>query len=152
MPKSLTETNPTDATPPVDAASTGYRVSTLVQTSLADATPIVEVSFTGGGAAIFFVPGYIAVPQGRIDVSVGAGAGAGKSVQLLGAVVAAKITRTGEMPALLEMGFVNRVVQKTFKIVAETPDSLGTPKVVSVAIVQINDFGEYAINSFVTNV
>jgi hypothetical protein len=152
VPKSLTETNPTDATPPVDAASTGYRVSTLVQTSLADATPIVEVSFTGDGAAIFFVPGYIAVPQGRIDVSVGAGAGAGKSVQLLGAVVAAKITRTGEMPALLEMGFVNRVVQKTFKIVAETPDSLGTPKVVSVAIVQINDFGEYAINSFVTNI
>ena len=120
-----------------------------MQNSLADATPIVQVDFTGDGAAVFFVPGYIAVPQGRIDVNIGAGAG--KSVQLLGAVLAAKITRVGEMPALLELGFVNRVVQKTFKIVAQTPDSLGTPKIISVAIVQVNDFGEYAINSWVTN-
>ena len=151
VPKSLTETNPDDTDPAVDSAGTGYAVSSLVQTSTVDATPIVEANFTGGGDAIFFVPGYIAVPQGRVHVEVAAGAGSGKSIQLLGAVLAAKITRNGEMPALMEMGFVNRVVQKTFKIVAQTPDSLGTPKIVSVAIVQVNDFGEYAVNSWVTN-
>ena len=151
VPKSLTENNPTDTTAPVDAASTGYRPSTLVQTSLADATPIVEVNFSGPGDAIFFVPGYIAVPQGRIHINADVSFGSGKSVQLLGAVLAAKITRTGEIPALLELGFVNRVVQKTFKIVAKTPESIGKPYVVSVAIVQVNDYGEYAVNSWVTN-
>ncbi|HNJ97765.1 MAG TPA: hypothetical protein PLV13_06550 [Ilumatobacteraceae bacterium] len=151
VPKSMTENNPTDTTAPVDAASTGYRPSTLVQTSLADATPIIEVNFTGGGSSVFFVPGYIAVPQGRISINADVGFGSGKTVQLLGAVLAAKVTRTGEIPALLELGFVNRVVQKTFKIVARTPESLGTPYVVSVAIVQVNDYGEYAVNSWVTN-
>ncbi|MDO8392197.1 MAG: hypothetical protein Q7V57_17115 [Actinomycetota bacterium] len=151
VPKSLTENDPSDLIDPVDAASTGYLASTLVQTSAADATPIVSVDFTGFGAGSFFVPGYIGVPQGRVHVNIGAGAGSGKAVELVGGLLAAKVTRTGEMPTMLEWGFRNRVVQKTFKVVAQTPDSLGTPKVVSVAIVQVNDFGEYAVNSWVTN-
>jgi hypothetical protein len=162
VPKSLTETNPTDAAAPVDAASTGYKPSTLVQTSTADPTPIVSVNFTGFGSAIFFVPGYVAVPQGRIDVNIGAGAGAGKSIQLLGAVLTAKVTESGDPPAMppactetgqacLQLGFENRVVQKTFKITSKTLESAGSPYIVSVAIVQVNDYGEYAINSWVTN-
>lgn len=151
VPKSLTENDPSDLIDPVDAASTGYQVSTLVQTSATDATPIVSVELTGFGAGNFFVPGYVAVPQGRVHVDIGAGAGSGKAVEIVGGVLAAKITRTGEMPTLLEWGFRNRVVQKTFKVVAQTPESLGTPHVVSVAIVQINDFGEKAVNSWVTN-
>lgn len=151
VPKSLTETNPTDTADPVDAASTGYKPSTLVQASTADPTPIVSVNFTGLGSATFFVPGYIAVPQGRIDINVGAGAGAGKSIQLVGAILAAKATEVGDPPALRELGFANRTVQKTFKITSKTLESAGSPFIVSVAIVQVNDYGEYAVNSWVTN-
>jgi len=150
VPKSLTETNPTDTTPPVDAASTGYRPSTLVPTELApDSTPIIEVNLTGAGAATVYVPGYIAVPQGRIHIGIGAGMGADKSVQLVGAVLAARVTTTADLPIDLQMGFVNRVVQKTFKIVSHSDPAEGKPHVVSTAVVQINDYGEYAINSWV---
>jgi len=150
VPKSLTETNPTDTTPPVDAASTAYRPSTLVPTLAApDATPIIDISLTGAGVATVYVPGYIAVPQGRINVTVGAGMGADKSVQLVGAVLAARVTHTTDLPVDLQMGFVNRVVQKTFKVVSETDPAAGKPHVVSTAVVQINDYGEYAINSWV---
>ena len=49
----------------------------------------------------------------------------------------------------LQFGLVNRVVQKTFKLISQT--SVRHPHMVSVAIVQINDYGEIAINSWVTD-
>jgi hypothetical protein len=74
--------------------------------------------------------------------------GANKSVQLLGGVLAAQITQTVDLPADNQLGIINRVVQQTFKLVAKTTS--GKPQMVSIAIVQINDFGEAAINSWVT--
>lgn len=148
--RSLVETNPDDETPASDAAASRFRPSILVpQPSPApEVTPIISVSFTGSGPSTVFVPGYVAVPQGRIDISVAPLAGVNKSVQLLGAVLAAKVTTTADLPDDLQQGMVNRVVQKTFKLVAESTS--GLPYVQSVAIVQINDYGEYAINSWVT--
>jgi hypothetical protein len=150
VPKSLTEANPGDAVAPVDAASTNYKASTLVPTVLpaAPAAPIIDVQLTGTSTTTLYVPGYVGVPQGTISVQVGAGMGANKSVQLLGGVLAAQITQTVDLPADNQLGIINRVVQQTFKLVAKTTS--GKPQMVSIAIVQINDFGEAAINSWVT--
>lgn len=151
VPRSLTESNPSDEVAPVDAASTGYKASTLVPAPApaAPATPVVQISLTGAGAASIYVPGYVALPQGRIDVTVATGVGANKSVQILGGVLAALVTQSTEQPADMQIGVVNRVVQKTFKIVAESTS--GAPRVVSTAIVQVNEYGEFAINSWITS-
>jgi hypothetical protein len=44
------------------------------------------------------------------------------------------------------LGIVNRVVQKTFKVVSTT--QTGAPVVVSTALVQVNDYGEFVVNSW----
>lgn len=135
---------------PVDAATGGYVPSTLVPTVLPalPETPIIDIQFAGATPAYVFVPGYVAVPQGRISISVAPGLGAGKSVELVGGVLAALVTQTPDQPAVTNLGMINRIVQKTFKLVAATDTAL--PQVTSVAIVQINDYGEFAINSWVT--
>lgn len=154
VPKSLTETDPNDAVAPVDAASTGYQPSTVVPNTSppTNSTSIIDVSFTGTGSASLFVPGYVSVPQGIVSVTVGAGVGAGKQVQMVGGVLAAAfgaVTDSSVADGAVVVGMVNRVVQKTFKLVSETAS--GSPKVTSVAIVQVNDFGEFAINSWSTS-
>jgi hypothetical protein len=103
---------------------------------------------TGSGATTLYVPGYVNVPQGAINVFVGPGLAAGKSVELLGGVLAAQVTQSPDLPADNQMGMINRIVQKTFKIVSTTTS--GTPVMTSIAIVQVNDFGEFAVNSWVT--
>lgn len=150
VPKSTTETNPTDSNPPVDAASTGYRPSTLVPSVSPSppVAPVIDIQLTGTGTATIYVPGYVSTPQGAINITVGAGKGANKSVQLVGAILAAKITQSADLPADNQLGMVNRIVQKTFKIVSTT--TAGSPQVASIAIVQVNDFGEFAVNSWVT--
>ena len=151
VPKSTTETNPGDSTPPVDAASTRYRPSTLVP-SVSPAPPVpavLDIILTGAGTATLYIPGYVSAPQGRINVSVGSAMGGGKSVQMLGGVLAAIFTQSADLPADNQLGMVNRIVQKTFKIVSTTTS--GTPHITSIAIVQVNDFGEFAVNSWVTS-
>ena len=89
------------------------------------------------------------VPQGAVQIAVTAGeAVATKTVQLVGGVLAALVIQTPDPPASVDLGLVNRVVQKTFKLIART--TTGNPSMVSVAIVQVNDFGEFAVNSWVT--
>ncbi len=151
VPKSKTETNPGDSTPPVDAASTGYHPSTLVP-SIAPApavAPVIDIQLTGTNAAKIYIPGYVSTPQGAINLSVGAGKGVGKSVQIVGGILAAKFTQTADVPADNQLGMVNRIVQKQFKIVSVTTS--GTPLITSIAIVQVNEFGEFAVNSWVTS-
>ena len=134
--------------PPDDAASVGYKPSTLVPVA-APATqpsPIIEINLTTSSPATFWVPGYVAVPQGRISISVADGNQADKTVQLLGGVLAASFTQSATQPATLQLGIVNRVVQKTFKI--ESVTTATKPRVVSTALVQINDYGEYVINAW----
>jgi hypothetical protein len=136
-------------TTPADAVSTGYLPSTLIPSAVPPTeTPIIDINLTSGAASTLFVPGYVAVPQGRINISVGPGMGAGKNVQLVGGVLAAMVTQTPDVPAVNKLGIENLVVQQTFKLTAET--TKGQPLVTSVAIVQINDYGEFAINSWVT--
>lgn len=136
------------ASPAVDAASVGYKPSTLVPVA-APATQtnaIIDVNLTADAAATFWVPGYVSVPQGRISISITEGKQANKSVQLLGGVLAASFTQSATQPATLQLGIVNRVVQKTFKIVSSTTAT--KPRMVSTALVQINDYGEFVINAW----
>jgi hypothetical protein len=111
-------------------------------------TPIIDINFTTTSTSTLFIPGYVSVPQGRINITAATGAGVGKSVDLVGGVLAATFSQTLVQPASLHLGMINRIVQKTFKLVGTT--TAGRPSVTSVAIVQINDYGEFAINSWVT--
>lgn len=156
VPKSLTESNPGDSQPPLDAAATSYKPSTLVPVvqplpptpPVTPTPPIIDISFTGAGTGTVYVPGYVAVPQGSVSIQVGVGMGAGKTVQLIGGVIAAEFLQSADLPEVNQLGVINRIVQKTFKIVARTTN--GKPDVTSVAIVQVNDYGEFAVNSWVT--
>ena len=145
VPKS-TLGNPSGA----DAATGDYLPSTLVPSldPMVIVNPIIDISYTTGAASTVFVPGYIAVPQGRINISVAPLMSAGKDVQLVGGVLTALFSQTPDQPANVQIGFINRIVQKTFKLVGVTTE--GNPLVTSVAIVQINDYGEFAVNSWVT--
>ncbi len=133
-----------------DAMTAGYKPSTLVPTvaPVAQETPVVDISFTKSAPSSVFVPGYIAVPQGRVSISVAPTMSPGKDVELVGGVLAALFSQTVDQPATVKIGLINRIVQRTFKIVSTTTS--GTPNVTSVAIVQINDYGEFAVNSWVT--
>ena len=137
------------ATPSVQAMVDGYVPSTLRPDGLSTPFPaIIDVSFTGTNPATLWVPGYIGVPQGFINLAFAPGAAANKDVQLVGGVLAAYFVQTlpPDLPAGLQLGIVNRVVQKTFKVVSTTTS--GLPVVVSTAVVQINDYGEYVVNSW----
>ena len=136
------------ASPSVDAASVGYKPSTLVPVAppAAQTNAIIDVNLTADAAATFWVPGYVSVPQGRISISVADGMQANKTVQLLGGVLAASFTQSATQPGTLQLGIVNRVVQKTFKIVSTT--NATKPRMVSTALVQINDYGEFVINAW----
>jgi len=133
-----------------DAVSGDYLPSTLVPSldPMVVVNPIVDISYTTAAASSVFIPGYIAVPQGRVNIAVAPAMSAGKDVQLVGGVLTALFTQTPDQPANIQIGLINRIVQKTFKLIANTTE--GNPQVTSVAIVQINDYGEFAVNSWVT--
>lgn len=109
--------------------------------------PIIDVNMTTNATVTVRIPGYIAVPQGSVVLNGTPGSGANKSISLGGGVLAAQMQVSGEAPAFLQLGLLNPVVQKTFKIVTETVD--GSPKVVSTALVQVNETGGHAVNSWV---
>lgn len=135
------------STPSVDAATVGYVPSTLIPSADPAApaqVPIVSVE-SGSTAATVWIPGYVCVPQGQVSVSAGSAA-SGSSVQMVGGVLAATVVTTGTPPATLALGMVNRVVQKTFKIVSVS--STAAPRVQSTALVQMNDYGEFVVNSW----
>ena len=143
VPKSMNSANP-----PVQAMVDGYVPSRLRPDGLG--TPfaaIVDVSFTGTNPAKLWIPGYIGVPQGVINLNVATpAAAANKDVQLVGGVLAGYFTQSPDLPATLQLGIINRVVQKTFKVVSIS--DTGSPRVVSTALVQINDYGEFVVNAW----
>ena len=142
----------TPATPATSAASgVTFKPSTLVPTvaPAPPAAPIVDINLSGAKPVAVDIEGYIATPQGTVNITTAAGTSAGKSVSLLGGVLAANINVSVDRPEVLVYGLVNQVVQKTFKIVSTTANSLGSPKVSATAVVKVNDTGDYAIGSYV---
>jgi Tfp pilus assembly protein PilX len=130
------------------ATDQSYAPSTMVPSVFPapQTDAIIDVAFTGSNANTLYIPGYVSVPQGRVNISVAAGMEAGKSVSMLGGVLAALFTQSATPPATQQLGIINRVVQKTFKVVSVTTS--GLPRVTSTALVQVNDYGEYVINSW----
>ena len=112
-------------------------------------SPIVEVNLTTGRPVHLDIPGYTAVPQGRVVVNTAAGAEANKNVSIGGGILAATIEVSSARPATFALGLVNPVVLQTFKIVSVT--TAGTPVVTSTAIVQVKENGAYAVNSWQTS-
>ena len=136
-----------DGDPTSNAIASGYQPSELRPTDPATTFPaIVDINLTSGNPAKLWIPGYISVPQGYVNIAVAPGMTAGKDVQLVGGVLAAYFTETVDHPEVMQAGIVNRVVQKTFKIVSTS--ATGAPQLMSTAIVQINDYGEYVVNSW----
>lgn len=132
-----------------DTAPDAYSPSTLVPSADGSVTPVpvVEVNATTSTNSLkVAIPGYVAVPQGRVRVSVAsAEAAANKDVQLTGGVLAASFD-VGLAPATYKLDLKYRVTQNVLKIVTQTTS--GSPKLTSEAVVQVNENGDYAINSW----
>jgi hypothetical protein len=119
----------------------------LPLTAVVPACPIIDVQFSTTSTVTVKIPGYISVPQGSVSVASTAGSEVNKSLTFGGGILAAQVGVTGPAPAFLQLGLLNPVVQKTFKIVTETTS--GTPRVTATALVQVNETGGHAVNSWV---
>ena len=136
-------------TPPSLASGSTLKPSTLVPTvaPAPPALPIVDINLSGAATTNVDIESYIATPQGTVSVIDATGATAGKTVKLVGGLLAAQINVSVDRPATFAMGLVNQVVQKTFKIVSTTVSD--SPKLSATAVVKVNDTGDYAIGSYV---
>ena len=141
--------------PPVQSGAQDYRASTLTPAAptvppdppAVDPLPILDVNLTTPGPLTLVIPGYISVPQGVIRVaSTDAGTSAGKTVSLAGGVLASSYIMSATPPASQFIGLDNPVVQRILKVVSTTTS--GAPKLTSTAIVQVNQFGAWAIESW----
>jgi hypothetical protein len=145
--------------PPADAWLQRYKASSLVSPFLpsvpcaastvpAVGCPIIDVHLTSAAKVYVKVPGYVSVPQGAVSVSTAPGAEVDKTIIFGGGILAAQMNVTAAVPAFMQMGLLNPVVQKTFKIITETTPASGAPHVVATALVQVNQTGGYAVNSW----
>ena len=152
------------ATPVVDPFNQGFMASTLIPTTVpttglpcapppatpAASCPIVDVNLTATMPVNVSIPGYVAVPQGFVSINTLVGMTANKKISFGGGILTATIGVSAVHPATLQVGLLNSVVQKTFKIVSQTTNS--SPRVTATALVQVNQTGGYAINSWVTSI
>lgn len=130
----------------VSQAATPVHCS-LPLTGVTAACPIIDIALTSTAKVEVKIPGYVSIPQGTLSIDVSVGAGVNKNIAFGGGVLTAQIGIPNEIPAAFQMGLLNPVVQKTFKIVTETVS--GSPKVRSTALVQVNETGGNAVNSWV---
>lgn len=129
------------------ASALGTTTCAPPPTAVTAACPIIDVNLSSAATLNVKIPGYVSIPQGTFNLSVGAGAGVNKTLSFGGGILAAQMVVPGEAPAFLQLGLLNPVVQKTFKITTETTG--GSPKMVSIALVQVNETGGHAVNSWV---
>ena len=148
-----------DKVDPVDPLEHYYQASNLVSPLLppvpcaAPPTPVVvgcsiiDINLTATTAVKIKVPGYVAVPQGAMSLMVTPGANVGKWISFGGGILTAQLSVPAAAPDYLQLGLLNPVVQKTFRIVTNTtgPGS----QVTSVALVKVNETGGHKINSWV---
>ncbi len=129
-------------------------VPTVVVTGLGDPPPppvvtppeyvptaIVDIELPAAAAVTMTVPGYTSLPQGRLHVDNPHG----HDVRIAGGVLAAQFDITDARATgaqTVDIGFIEAIVQRKFRIVSS--NSQGDEQ--SVAIVQINQNGAYAVN------
>ncbi|MCX6521524.1 MAG: discoidin domain-containing protein [Actinobacteria bacterium] len=121
-------------------------VATIPFVTAAAPLPIVDVNLTTAAAVTLRIPGYVAVPQGRLVVNTSAGAEANKTISIGGGILAGTMEVSAARPATFEFGLVNPVVLLTLKIVTTT--TAGTPVVTSTAVVQVKENGANKVNSW----
>ena len=151
------------ASPPVEPLNQGFNASTLVPSTVpitafpcapppavpAASCPIIDINLTNSATVNVSIPGYISVPQGAVSINTATGMTAGKKISLGGGVLTGTIGVSPDKPASLQIGLLNSVVQKTFKVVSQTLNT--SPRVTATALIQVNQTGGYAINSWVTS-
>ena len=96
-----------------------------------------------GGSGVLLIAGYVAIPQGRLLVNNPKGF----AVTIAGGVLAAQfsvIDGRDAGPQTVDIGFLESVVQRKFRIVSTLTRGLAK----STAVVQVNQTGAYAINSW----
>lgn len=128
----VTPSSGAGAVPAVPAAST-----TLYQP-----TPVLEIDLANSTTTTVLIPGYVSLPQGRLRVVNSTG----RDVQMTGGVLAAQFDVTDSRASGLQtvpIGFVEAVVQRVFRI-----ESRGPGRETSIAIVQVNQNGAYAVNAW----
>ncbi|MGB9344438.1 MAG: fibronectin type III domain-containing protein [Ilumatobacteraceae bacterium] len=104
---------------------------------------ILEISLPAAAPATVEIPGYVAVPQGRVSLANPNGL----AVKISGGVLAAQFDGSDARaagPQTVPIGFLETIVQRKFRIVSTTDAGYET----STAIVQVNQNGAYAINSW----
>lgn len=161
----VTATNELGSSSPSPQSTTGILIPPVAGDSPADPPivppapvvpyepdPIIDIDLPSTDPVVIDIPGYVAVPQGVVRVNNPHGLGTADSpVSLTGGIIAAAFRvlddRAVDGELTVPIGLVNPVVQRTFRITSTTTS--GNPKVTSTAIVQINQNGAYAINSWV---
>ena len=151
------------ASPPVEPINQDFNASTLIPTTVpttatpcappptapAATCPIIDVNLTAAYPVTVNIPGYVSVPQGAVSINTANGMTTNKKVAFGGGILTGTIGVSADRPASLQIGLLNSVVQKTFKIVSQTTNS--SPRVTATALIQVNQTGGYAINSWVTS-
>lgn len=105
-------------TPATTLADNQYAPSTVT------ATPIVSVSLSTGKPVNLSIPGYIAVPQGNVQVSTTNATN--KTVSIGGGVLARTMAISSTVPANFEFGLTNPIDVYTFRIVSKGRADGGT--------------------------
>lgn len=106
-------------------------------------TPVIDVWLPEPTNVTVSIPGYVAVPQGRVAIDNPHG----RNVRMAGGVLAAQFDVTDARangPQSIPIGFLEAVVQRKFRIISWTES--GNER--STAVVQVNQNGAYAINSW----
>lgn len=134
----------TPPAPAPTAAPPDFYPSTLVSSAdpLTPAPPVVDISLSTATPVTVLIPGYIAVPQGTVNITTVPAGIAAKDIQIVGGILAAQAIVSVDRPATFVFGAINAVVQKTFKIETTTIGSRSK----STAIVQVNSIGTYYVN------
>lgn len=155
-----------NVTPSPDPHAQDFFASTLIPTTVptgatpctyapppatpAAGCPIVDINLATTKAVTVSIPGYVSVPQGGVSINTAPGMSAAKKIAFGGGILTGTIGVSPDKPATLQIGLLNQIVQKTFKIVSQTTNGI-QPRVTATALVQVNQTGGYAINSWVTS-
>lgn len=150
LPNSGTAPNPDTLNPAVTTPTA------LTPPPALNTASIIEFDLASTAATAVRIPGYIAVPQGTVRIANPAG----HPVQVTGGILAARMNVvdgrtataacTGPPPPAtpgincIDLGFQSESVQKRLRIVSSTPAG----REESVAVVQVNENGAYAVNSW----
>jgi hypothetical protein len=132
VPASLVGTN---------GASAGYLPSTHATIGGNTPAPIVDIVGIAGSEITVDIPGYVAAPQGHVRIVNPDG----DSVRLTGGIIAATFEVSDGRGSPLPIGYVESIMQRRLRIVSQSDDGRHT----STAIVQVNENGSWAVNSWV---